>query len=129
MIRRRRGTWALVGLMLGVAACDGGPKGPGVLPATVVAPSAMGAVVLEFTGDGVLGFEGQGSTLAFSAPSATADGKHRVILVSPTGSTEIRFGIEVTDRAGALPSVAAVSAASPSNVPMVAGGLQIRIER
>ena len=129
MTRRRAGAWALAGLTFAVAACDGGPKGPGVLPATVVAPNAMGAVVLEFTGDGVLGFEGQGSTLVYSATASGPGGKHRVILVSPTGSTEIRFGIEVTDRAGALPSVAAVSAASPANVPMVASGLQIRIER
>lgn len=126
----RRGGWTAValGLAAALSACDSGPKGPGVLPATVVAPEAMGAVVLEFTGSGVVGFEGQGTTLVYSA-SAPGSDKHRVILVSPTGATEIRFGIELEDRAGALPAVAAVSAASPSNAPLSGNGLQVRIER
>ena len=126
--RSVRTTLAVVGA-LALAACDSGPKGPGVLPATVVAPQPVGAVVLEFTGAGILGFEAQGTTLVYSAPSPGGAEKHRVILVSPAGGKEIRFGIELADRAGAMPTVAAISAASPSNASMVAAGLQVRIER
>jgi hypothetical protein len=95
----------------------------------VIAPEALGAVVLEFTGPGILGFEGQGTTLVYDAPSPTGAQKHRVILVSPTGGTEIRFGIELADRSAPLPSVAAVSAASPTNARLPGEGLQVRIER
>lgn len=126
--RSMRTSLAVLGA-LALAACDSGPKGPGVLPATVVAPQPLGAVVLEFTGPGILGFEAQGATQLYHAPSPGGANKHRVILVSPAGGKEIRFGIELVDRAGAMPTVAAISAASPSNASMVASGLQVRIER
>ena len=127
--------WRSVGPTIGFAlasllsACDSGPQGPGVLPATVVAPEALGAVVLEFTGSGVLGFEGQGDTRVYSAAVPGSPDKHRVILVSPSGAKEMRFGIDLADRGGELPAVSAVSAASPSNAPLAGSGLRVRIER
>lgn len=129
---RTRSAWTRAAAVAGalvIAACDSGPEGPGVLSATVVSPQPLGAVVLEFTGTGITGFEVQGSTQVFGTPGGTGVQKHRVILVSPTGATEIRFGIEFADRAGKMPSVAAVSAASPANLPVTAGGLKVRIER
>lgn len=127
---RRRGARALfLGAAVALAGCGDKLEGPGVLSATVVAPQPLGAVVLEFTGEGVLGFEGQGSTLVFSAASPGDPTRRRVILVSPEGAREIRFGIELADRAGVLPAVAAVEAASPSNAATGAAGLQVRIER
>lgn len=127
---RRRGPWALAlaGMAL-VGGCKDALEGPGVLPATIRAPEPLGAVVLEFTGEGILGFEGQGSTLVYSATLPADPNRHRVILVSPGGGTEIRFGIELADRRGALPAVAAVEAASPSNGVANASGLQVKIER
>lgn len=127
---RRHGGWTAValGLTVALASCDSGPEGPGVLNASVVASEAMGAVVLEFTGTGILGFEGQGNTLVYHAAAPGAQ-RHRVILVSPSGPTEIRFGIDLEDRAGELPAVAAVSAASPTNAPLSGSGLKVRIER
>ena len=122
-----RGAALLVGLAL--AACDSGPKGPGVLNATVEGPQALGAVVLEFTGMGVRGFEAQGTTQVYSVAGAGGAARQRVILVSPTGDTRIRFGIDLEDRGADLPGVVAVSAASPDNVPMTAAGLKVRIER
>lgn len=115
--------------LLALGACDGRPEGPGVLSATVLAPEALGAVVLEFTGPGIVGFEGQGTTLVFSAPTPADPSAHRVILVSPAGGREIRFGIEMADRSGPLPSVAAVEASSPANARVLADGLEVRIER
>jgi hypothetical protein len=124
--RRRAAALAAV---LALAACDSGPEGPGVLPATVVSPQPLGAVVLELTGAGITGFEAQGSTQVFGAVASAGAQKHRVVLVSPTGSTEIRFGIGFADRGGKMPTVVAISAATPANLPVTAGGLKVRIER
>lgn len=127
---RRAGVRVLaLGALLALGGCDGRPEGPGVLSATVLAPEPLGAVVLEFTGPGIVGFEGQGTTLVYSAPTPADPSAHRVILVSPTGGREIRFGIEMTDRAGPLPAVAAVEASSPANARVLADGLEVRIER
>lgn len=114
---------------LTVAACDSGPKGPGVLNATVEAPQAVGAVVLEFTGMGVRGFEAQGNTQVYSGAGSGGAARQRVILVTPTGSTRIRFGVELDDRGADLPSVVAVSAVTADNVTTTTSGLKIRIER
>ena len=122
-----RGAALLAGLAL--AACDSGPEGPGVLDATVVAPQPLGAVILEFTGTGVRGFVAQGTTQVYSVAGAAGAARQRVILVSPSGGTEIRFGIDLEDRAAEMPAVVAVSAASPGNAPMTAAGLKVRIER
>ena len=114
---------------LALAGCDSGPKGPGVLNATVIAPQALGAVVLEFTGMGVRGFKAQGTTQVYSVPDAGGAARQRVILVSPAGDTRIRFGIDLDDREAALPEVIAVAAASPTNATMSVAGLKVRIER
>ncbi|GMV08071.1 MAG: hypothetical protein AMXMBFR53_43460 [Gemmatimonadota bacterium] len=128
-MRRHR----FVALVLAASAlavgCGDALEGPGVLPATIRSPEPLGAVVLEFTGEGILGFEGQGSTLVYSSPLPAEPNRHRVVLVSPGGGTEIRFGIEMADRRGALPAVAAVEAASPTNGVASASGLQVKIER
>lgn len=126
--RARVRALALVGVLV-VAGCDSGPKGPGVLTARVTSPQPLGAVVLEFTGGGITGFQGQGTTQVFGAIGSGGSDTHRVILVSPSGATEIRFGIEFADRGGKMPSVAAISAASPANAALTAGGLKVRIER
>lgn len=112
------------------AACDSGPKGPGTLSASVVSPQALGAVLLEFTGGTVEGFEAQGDTRVFDA-EVTSGGPsgpvRRVILVSPAGG-DLRFGIRVADRQAPRPTVTALSAATPANEALAASGLQIRIE-
>jgi hypothetical protein len=115
--------------VLALWACDSGPEGPGVLSARVISPQPLGAVVLEFTGTGITGFEALGTTQVFGAVGGTGSQKSRVILVSPTGATEIRFGIAFADRSGTMPSVAAISASSSTNAPVPAAGLKVRIER
>lgn len=132
MSARRGGPmrWAVLATALLVpAACDSGPEGPGPLTARVESAQPLGAVVLEVSGAGVTGFEGQGATRVFGAVDALGPGRHRVVLVSPDGATELRFSVVFADRKGAMPAVTALSAASPANVTMSAAGVKVRIER
>lgn len=129
MARRRLGALLATVTALAVAACDSGPEGPGVLVAKVTSTQPLGAVVLEFNGGGITGFEPRGATQVFGAATSAGIVRQRVILVSPTGSTEIPFGIAFQDRAAPMPSVVAVSAVLPSNVSVSAAGLKVRIER
>jgi len=122
-----RGVALLAGLAL--AACDSGPEGPGVLNAKVIASQPLGAVVLEFTGTGVRGFEGQGATQVYAVAGAAGAARQRVILVSPSGGTEIAFGIDLEDRGAEMPAVVAVMAATPANAPVTTAGVKVRIER
>jgi len=127
-LRRTAAALTLAGVLV-VAACDSGPQGPGVLVARVTSPQPLGAVVLEFTGGGITGFEARGTTRVFGSVDTSADRRHRVILVSPTGATEVSFGIAFKDRAAEMPAVVAVVAASPTNAVVSAAGLKVRIER
>jgi len=111
-----------------VAGCDSTPDGPGTVDAVVEAPQPLGAVVLEFEGGGVEGFDGQGNTLVYSAALVSTVGKYRVVLVSPDGSP-MRFGIRVTNLRDAKPAITAVAAATPANATVPPGGLQVRLER
>ena len=126
---RRFAAALALGGALALAACDSGPEGPGVLAARVTSSQPLGAVVLEFTGGGITGFEARGTTRVFASVDSTADRKHRVILVGPAGATEIPFGIAFKDRAVDMPPVVALSAASPANVTVSAAGVRVRIER
>lgn len=127
--RRRWGAALALAGALGMASCDSGPEGPGVLTARVTSSQPLGAVVLELSGAGITGFEARGTTLVFGSVGSGATPKHRVILVSPAGATDIPFGIAFQDRAGNMPSVTAISAASPANASVSAAGLKVRIER
>jgi hypothetical protein len=130
MSRRLLPVLALVGATL-VAACDSGPKGPGTLPATVTGSQALGAVVLDITGDGIEGFDGEGDTQAYSAVLGAQTGqpaRHRVVLVSASGGS-LHFGIRVTDRGSVVPTATVISAATPGNLVIPPAGLQVNIER
>lgn len=130
MKRIRR--WPMVltaALALALSACDSGPQGPGPMTARVESSQPLGALVLEFSGADITGFEQQGSTLVFGALDAGVSRRHRVILVNPTGATEMRFTVLFADRKAARPTVAALSAATPSNVTVSAAGVKVRIER
>lgn len=130
--RRGRLRWpAVVGVwgVLALAACDSGPQGPGPLTAVVQSPQPLGAVVLEFSGADITGFEQQGPTQVFGVVDAGTTRRHRVILVSPTGATEMRFTVQFVDRRAARPTVVALSAATPANLTVSAAGVKVRIER
>lgn len=126
---RRVGRAVVLAGAVALWACDSGPEGPGVLSARVTSPQPLGAVVLEFTGTGITGFEARGTTQVFGAVGGAGSQKHRVILVSPAGATEILFGIAFLDRSGDMPSVTAIAASSATNASMTSAGLKVRIER
>jgi len=111
-----------------VTACDSGPKGPGTMAATVNGSPTLGAVVLDITGDGIQGFEGQGDAMAYSGSLGGQPARYRLVLVSASGGA-IHFGIRVADRASAAPVVTVISSASTSNVTVPPAGLKVDIER
>ena len=125
-MRSRLVATAVAALLL--AGCDSIPDGPGTIDAIVESTQSLGAVVLEFEGGGVEGFDPQGSTLVYSAAVSSTTRKYRVILVSPDGSP-LRFGIRVDNVREAQPTVTAISAATPANRSVSPGGLQVRLER
>jgi hypothetical protein len=113
---------------LGAAACDTGPSGPGTITGTVVGDATLGAVVLEFRGRGVEGFEGLDDTRAYGAAVAGAGDRHRVVLVNPAGG-DIRFGMRVQDLGMLPPAVVVVAAAGTDDRARSAGGIEVRLER
>ena len=113
--------------LLGAAACDSGPSGPGTLEARVQA-DALGAAVLEVEGGGIQGFVGRGSTQVYSGAVPGRAGVHRVIVVDPVGG-DIVFEVEVDDVRMDGPIVTVVKAANTGNVPMSVSGVTVRIER
>lgn len=114
----------VVGVML--VACDSGPSGPGTLVASVQG-DALGGVVLEVRGRGILGFEGLSSTQVYAAPIAGSDA-HRVMLIHPSAG-DLRFEIQVEDAGMDDPEIHVVSAAGLDNASLLNAGIEVRIER
>lgn len=124
----RRRVWVLAAAVL-LSGCDlFGPSGPGVMNATLTATSDLGAVVLEVVGPSVTGIEAQGDTRAYSAPINAAQGRYRVVLVASTAGA-MRFGIEVDDLGAEPPGVVVITAADTQNLPTLATGIEVRVER
>jgi hypothetical protein len=110
---RRANLVAALAAGLLLAACDSGPKGPGQLTGRMQSgPIPVGAIVLEFSGSGITGFSGSGSTRVFF--SERASGVFRVVLVTPTPG-EIAFQISVDDLEAPLPAVTVVEAVGGDN--------------
>lgn len=115
-------------LALPLAGCDlFGPSGPGTLEATVSAEEPLGALVLELEGGGVTGFQGLGDTRVVGHSRVGSQGRQRVVLVAPDGSS-IRFAMEVDDLGADPPTVRVVSAVDPGNRPSNATGIQVRVD-
>ena len=118
----------LAALALAVGACE--ETGPGSLTANVTAPVPTGAVVVELRGARITGFEGVGETRAFAAEPQVSDTILRVIVVSPTGGSSLRFRVQVEDVGEASPRGAVVDAVDGSNRKITAlTGYSVRISR
>ena len=116
-----------VAAVVALAACDGGPKGPGVITASIVSPHSLGAVVVEVEGIGIEGFVGLGGIQAYGAEVSATMGRHRVVLVSAAGAS-IQFGIRVQDLGSDPPIASAVFAAGVDNLPKLLTGILVTVE-
>jgi hypothetical protein len=119
--------WALVLALTTLAGCDWGPKGPGVINGSIVSPNDLGAVVLEVEGVGIRGFVGYGGTQAYGALVSSVEGRHRVVLVSRSGSS-IQFGIEVEGLGAETPISTVLLAAGVDNLPELLTGVLVQLE-
>lgn len=123
---KRIGRAALLGLAVAATACDSGPKGPGFVSATIEGPIPLGAAIVEVHGEGVIGFEGAGSTHVFSAPIQAG---HRVVLVGDTPG-DLAFKVRVQELRDGLPSATVVSASGADDIPLATvQAFQVRIVR
>ncbi len=111
----------------GIGACDFGPSGAGSLEGRVAGPS-LGGVVLEVVGIGIRSFEGRGSTRAYSAPVSERENAHRVILIHPQAG-DIVFDILVEDVGMESPVITVVSATGTDNLELLAGSIEVTVER
>ncbi len=113
--------------LLATLACgDSGPGGPETLTATIEGPAPLGAALVEVTGGGIEGFEGDSSTEAFAAE--LAPGVHRVVLIAP--APDLRFRILVSDAEEGAPTARVVSAVGTDNeVITLAAQYTVRIAR
>jgi hypothetical protein len=114
----------LMGAAVALTGCETGPSGPGVMSGTVTAtpPGTLGAVVLEVTGSGIEGFEGQAGSRAYGAVVSAENHRYRVVVV---GTGELGFGVKVDDTGGPKPSVQVVSAVDADNAAMSISGVRV----
>lgn len=122
---------SLVTVMAGVlalGACDWGPRGPGQLEGIVTSGgTAVGALVVEISGLGILGFSEVGQTRLLFAESGTD--VYRVVLVAPDPA-QIGFRVDVDDMRVEVPSVVVVEAVDDNNDPIVdLGAIAVEIRR
>ena len=128
-MRLRKHAKLVAGLsVLVLAACDLGPSGPGTIAGSVTGNATLGAVVLDVTWPGVVGFEGRGSTQVYSAAVAGSPERYRVVLVSPSGG-DLPFAILVDDAYLESPVVTVVEAVGSDNLSLSIGGLRVVLER
>jgi hypothetical protein len=118
---------AAFGLPLVLTACVLGPDGPSTVTGRIQGHPALGAVVLEVTWRGIVGFEGRGSTQAYSAASTTSPNRHRVVLVGPEIS-ELPFAIEVESPLAEPPLVTIVEAVNIGNLPVDPSSLSVDLD-
>ena len=119
--------WAAALVVLSLAGCDWGPKGPGVINGSIVSPVSLGAVVLEVEGVGIRGFVGNGDTQAYGSVVSSIEGRHRVVLVSGSGAL-IQFGIEVVDLGAETPIATVLLAAGVDNLPRLLAGILVELD-
>jgi hypothetical protein len=124
MRRLGRGVAVAVAAVLGGCG-DSGPQGPGSFTAglDVVGP-AVGAVIVDVTGEGIRGFEGTGDTRIFHDVTDVTVGAHRVIAMSGSGSISFRVQVDRVEQG--FPIAVVVDAVGTDNLPRGAAGATVR---
>ncbi len=118
----------VIGLLLGLGACDWGPRGRGQLSGIVTSGAIpVGAVVLQISGPGVQGFSEAGQTRVFSAEAATD--VHRVVLVT-SDPDQVRFQVAVDDVRNPALTVVVIEAVDESNAAIAnLSGIEVTLDR
>jgi len=111
-----------------MSGCDLGPSGPGTVSGTVTGSPSLGAVVLDISWPGVVGFEARGSTLLYSSAVPGSPDRYRVIVVNLTGG-DIPFAISVEDAYLQSPVLSVVEATGTDNHPYPVSDLRVVLER
>jgi hypothetical protein len=107
---------AALALLVSSAACDSGPKGPGVLTGTIEGPIPLGAAIVEVQGEGVLGFEPAGTTHVFDTPS-DEPGVHRIVLIGETPG-DLPFKVRVQEMRDRPPTATIIQASGADDIPL-----------
>ncbi|HSM03518.1 MAG TPA: hypothetical protein VK858_02805 [Longimicrobiales bacterium] len=108
-----RGWMAALCLLPGVlAACSGDDPGPGVVELVVSGDVPLGGVVVELTGEGLMGVqERPGLTAAFRAlPGSGGVPRARIVAVQATAGP-LLLRVDVARAGGTLPTAAVIEAA------------------
>ena len=121
---------ALVAACIGLAACGSEPSGGGMLSGSVLADGeGPGAVLLVFSGPGLIGAEGTGGTMAWVSEPVSGSQELRVLLVDPEPSGSLTFDLEVRDVSDPLPTITVLQMAGRDNVRFSTEDLEIRIRK
>lgn len=117
-------------LPVAVAGCDLGSSGRGSYAASLTGDGEMfGAALLLVTGEGLIGAEGTGGTLAWSGPILPETGEMRLLLVDPGSSGIMTFRLTVRDVSAPVPSFTFLQVVDRDNRRVTQGDTRIRLER
>ena len=120
---------ALVACLV-LAACGSEQSGGGTLSGSVLANGeGPGAVLLLFSGPGLIGAEGTGGTMAWASEPVSGSEELRVLLVDPQASGALTFDLEVRDVSDPLPTITVLQLADRNNVRFTTEDLEIRIRK
>ena len=117
-------------LSVTLAACDLGSSGRGSYAASLTGDGRMfGAALLLVTGEGLMGAEGIGGTLAWSGPILPETGEMRLLLVDPGSTGIMTFRLTVRDVSAPVPSFTFLQVVDRDNRRVTPGDTRIRLER
>jgi hypothetical protein len=122
----RAAAGAALALLVGVAACDSGPSGPGTLAVTVSSPVPISAAVVSLEGKGIRAVRAtSGEAVGRETGNATTPGYRFAVFGEGTNLT---VQVEVDDVAS-LPSGFVTQAADAEGRLIGSAGIEVRIER
>jgi len=122
----RIGALCTIALISLTTACSDDPSGPGTFSVAVSGPTALGSVVVEFTGEGLTG--------ATASPgdwisSAAGPSSLRVLAVAAQTGI-IQFQLQVADVSAPLPTAFVVTGSGVDDRLLIgSGGVEVSISR
>lgn len=127
MNRFARGTaLAALALLMGVAACDSGPSGPGTLAVTVSSPTPISAAIVSLEGPGLRSVRATSGEVVGRETGNSGNPGYRFVVFGE--GTALTVQVEVDD-VGRLPTGFVTQAADAEGRVVGSAGLEVRIER